>query len=70
MSVLHKLKKPTIQALIVLVPTYIIAYTTNTMVYVVPMLAAMGFVAAALFKDDTEKRIDDGAYKEFKDEGD
>ena len=70
MSVLHKLKKPTIQALIVLVPTYIIAYTTNKMVYVVPMLAAMGFVAAALFKDDTEKRIDDGAYKEFKDEGD
>ena len=69
MSVLHKLKKPTIQALIVLVPTYIIAYTTNKMVYVVPMLAAMGFVAAALFKDDTEKRIDDGAYKEFKDEG-
>ena len=70
MSVLHKLKKPTIQALIVLVPTYIIAYTTNKMVYVVPMLAAMGFIAAAVFKDDTEKRIDDGAYKEFKDEGD
>ena len=40
------------------------------MVYVVPMLAAMGFVAAAVFKDDTEKRVDDGAYKDFKDDGD
>tara|TARA_B100000282_G_scaffold262209_1_gene211583 strand:+ start:3756 stop:3896 length:141 start_codon:yes stop_codon:yes gene_type:complete len=40
------------------------------MVYVVPMLAAMGFVAASLFEDETKKRIDtdtaDG-YKDYKD---
>ena len=70
MSVFHRLKKPFVQALIVLAPSYIIAYTTDKMVYVVPMLAAMGFIAAAVFKDDTEKRVDDGAYKDFKDDGD
>ena len=73
MSVFHKLKKPFVQALIVLVPSYIIAYTTNKMVYVVPMLAAMGFVAAAVFREDTEKRIDDDTdgYKDgFKEDGD
>ena len=59
MSVFQRLKKPFVQALIVLVPSYIVAYTTNKMVYVVPMLAAMGFIAANIFKDDTEKRIDD-----------
>tara|TARA_B100000965_G_scaffold99713_1_gene81732 strand:- start:14864 stop:14998 length:135 start_codon:yes stop_codon:yes gene_type:complete len=36
------------------------------MVYVVPMLAAMGFIAAGLFEEDTTKRIDtDTTSREF-----
>ncbi len=47
---------------------------TDKMVYVVPMLAAMGFIAASLFEDDTKQRIDDNAsgkdtYKDFKEDG-
>tara|TARA_B100000965_G_scaffold78875_1_gene62744 strand:+ start:2959 stop:3162 length:204 start_codon:yes stop_codon:yes gene_type:complete len=53
------MKKALIKALIVLVPTYIVAYLTNKMVYVVPMLAAMGFIAASYGSDDTHKRIDE-----------
>ena len=38
------------------------------MVYVVPMLAAMGFIAAGIFEDDTRKRIDtDTTNKDYKD---
>ena len=47
-----------IKALIVLIPTYITAYLTNKMVYVVPMLAAASFVAASVGSDNTQKRID------------
>lgn len=42
------------------------------MVYVVPMLAAMGIIAAGLFEDNT-KRIDsdnDGYKDSYKDDGD
>ena len=39
-----------IQAIVVLVPTYIIAYLTDKMVYTIPMLAAMSFVAARIGK--------------------
>ena len=52
------MKKALIKALIVLVPTYIVAYLTNKMVYVVPMLAAASFVAASVGSDNTQKRID------------
>ena len=62
------MKKALIRGVVVLIPTYAVAYLTDKMVYVVPMLAAMGFVAASLFEDDTTKRIeDDGQYKDFKD---
>ena len=53
----HK-KTALIKALIVLIPTYITAYLTNKMVYVVPMLAAASFVAARVGSDNTQKRID------------
>ena len=53
------MKKALIKALIVLVPTYIVAYLTNKMVYVVPMLAAMGFIAASYGPENTQKRIDE-----------
>jgi hypothetical protein len=67
------MKKAFARGLVVLVPTYIVAYLTDKMVYVVPMLAASGFIAASLFEDDTKRRIDtdtttDG-YKDYKEEG-
>ena len=52
------MKKAIIRGLVVLIPTYIVAYLTDKMVYVVPMLAACGFIAASLFEDNTTKRID------------
>ena len=64
---MNGLKKAIIRGIVVLVPTYIVAYTTDKMVYVVPMLAAMGFIAAGIFEDDTNKRIDtDTTSKDFK----
>tara|TARA_B100000282_G_C31379548_1_gene330598 strand:+ start:78 stop:320 length:243 start_codon:yes stop_codon:yes gene_type:complete len=66
---MNGLKKALVRGIVVLIPTYAVAYLTDKMVYVVPMLAAMGFVAASLFEDDTTKRIeDDGQYKDFKDQ--
>ena len=52
------MKTALIKALIVLIPTYLTAYLTNKMVYVVPMLAAAGFVAASVGSENTQKRID------------
>ena len=67
------MKKAIVRGLVVLVPTYIVAYFTDKMVYVVPMLAACGFIAASLFEDDTRKRIDTDTtskdYKEYDGEG-
>jgi hypothetical protein len=53
------IKQGLIKAGIILVPTYITAYLTDKMIYVVPMLAACGFIAAALFNDKLENRVDD-----------
>ena len=53
------MKTALIKALIVLIPTYITAYLTNKMVYVVPMMAAAGFVAASVGSENTQKRIDE-----------
>ena len=65
------LKKALVRGTVVLIPTYAIAYLTDKMVYVVPMLAAMGFVAASLFDDEnTTKRLEDDGYKDYKDDGD
>ena len=51
-----------IQAVVVLLPTYVIAYLTDKMVYTIPMLAAMSFVAARIgrYYEDNEatKRTD------------
>ena len=67
------LKKAIVRGLVVLIPTYGVAYLTDKMVYVVPMLAACGFIAASLFEDDTKKRVDTDTtskdYKDFKEDG-
>ena len=56
-----KWKEATLKALIVLVPTYTMAYFTGQMVWVVPTLAACGFFAGTISFDDrtTTQRVDE-----------
>ena len=48
-----------LQGIIVLVPTYTVAYLTDKMVYTIPMLAAASFVAASINKQPVERKVDD-----------
>ena len=56
-----------IKAIIVLVPTYITAYLTDKMVYVIPMLAAARFVAASMDNTKVERKVEEDGFR--KDEG-
>jgi hypothetical protein len=51
-----------IKAIVVLVPTYLTAYLTDKMIYVIPMLAAVSFIAAGLFPITDRRRTDDDSY--------
>ena len=42
-------KKAVVKALVVLIPTYIVAYLTEMMVYTIPMLAASSIFATSMF---------------------
>ncbi|SUZ99715.1 uncharacterized protein METZ01_LOCUS52569 [marine metagenome] len=58
------LREGLIKACIVLVPTYITAYMTDKMVYVIPMLAAASFVAASLTSSpNTDRRVEEDGWK-------
>jgi cobalamin biosynthesis protein CobD/CbiB len=57
-----------IKSIIVLVPTYITAYLTDKMIYVIPMLAAACFVAASIDSNKVERRVEEDGYK-AKDDG-
>ncbi len=49
-----------IRMLVILIPTYTVAYLTNAMIYTMPMLAACTLMAANLFNDEeTEIRVDE-----------
>mgnify|MGYP006155880781 FL=1 len=53
-----------LKAIIVLVPTYLTAYLTDKMVYVIPMLAATSFIAISLTSSpNTERRVDEAGWK-------
>ena len=53
-----------IKAVIVLVPTYVTAYLTDKMVYVIPMLAATSFIAVSLTSSpNTERRVEEDGWK-------
>ena len=58
--------KGVLQGIIVLVPTYIIAYFTDKMVYVIPMLAASSFVAASIGGNSNKstRRVDEDVFKD------
>ena len=51
------LKKAFIKSLIILIPTYIVAYLTEMMVYTIPMLAASSIFATSMFSKDKEISI-------------
>ncbi|MGV6888663.1 hypothetical protein ACTYEO_05390 [Rhodophyticola sp. SM2404] len=52
-----RIRNAAIKAAIVLVPSYIMAFLTEQMVYVVPMLAASSFFAGAVdFSEKTNRR--------------
>jgi hypothetical protein len=46
------------KAVTVLAPSYAVAWFTGEMVYVVPTLAAAGFVASAVGNDDIKQMVD------------
>ena len=56
-----------LKAVIVLVPTYITAYLTGKMIYVIPMLAAASFIAVSLDSGKVERRVEEDGFK--KDDG-
>ena len=63
------IKEGLIKAAVVIIPTYITAYPTDKMVYVIPMLAAASFVAASLTSSpNTERRVEEDGFK-TKDDG-
>jgi hypothetical protein len=59
--------KGLLQAIIVLVPTYITAYLTDKMVYVIPMLAACSFIAASISPSNLNRRVEEDGFR--KDDG-
>ena len=59
--------KGLLQAIIVLVPTYITAYLTDKMVYVIPMLAASSFIAASISPSNLNRRVEEDGFR--KDDG-
>ena len=62
------MKEGLLKAIIVLVPTYITAYLTDKMIYVIPMLAAASFVAASIDSSKVERRVEEDGFKS-KDDG-
>ncbi|SMX41913.1 hypothetical protein [Actibacterium lipolyticum] len=48
-----------IKAAIILIPSYLAAYLTDKMVYVVPTLAAAGMFAATVEKRDMNRLLDE-----------
>jgi len=61
------IKDGLLKATIVLVPTYITAYLTDKMIYVIPMLAAASFVAASLTSSTVNRRVEEDGYKKDND---
>lgn len=57
------IKDGLLKAIVVLVPTYITAYLTDKMIYVIPMLAAASFVAASLTNDKIHRRVEEDGWK-------
>ena len=57
------MKTAFLQAIIVLLPTYLIAFLTEKMVYTIPMLAAVSFIAASLNKSDVKRNVEEDGFR-------
>jgi hypothetical protein len=74
---INSLKPLIVKLLVVLIPSYTVAYITEAMVYTVPMLAAASIVATNLYTSpqisrrvDNEADIEDGEVQDGDIEGD
>ncbi len=55
-----KKKQLLVRVLVMLVPTYLVAYITEAMIYTMPMLAVCTLIAANLYDDEEiENRVDE-----------
>ena len=55
-----KQKQLIVRVLVMLVPTYLVAYISGAMIYTMPMLAVCTLIAANLYGDDeVENRVDE-----------
>ena len=53
---------------VILVPSWTVAYITNSEVYVIPMLAVTTFVVAQVMQHRNNRRLDKDEFNEFKKE--
>ncbi|WP_212699429.1 hypothetical protein [Thalassovita aquimarina] len=49
-----------LKAIVILVPSYLVAFMTDKMVYVVPTLAAAGIFASTVQTKDVNRLLDEG----------
>ena len=68
MEIKEGLKLGLVKGAIVLLPTYITAFLTDKMIYVIPMLAAASFIAASISDDKIERRVEEDGFKNQKDD--
>ena len=55
-----KQKQLIVRVLVMLVPTYSVAYISEAMIYTMPMLAVCTLIAANLYgEEETENRVDE-----------
>jgi len=55
-----QLRQPLIKAVVILFPTYTVAFATEAMVYTIPMLAVSTIFAHSIFDDaEVHRRTDD-----------
>ena len=63
MEIKEGLKVGLAKGAIVLLPTYLTAYLTDKMIYVIPMLAAASFLASSISNDKHERRVEEDGFK-------
>ena len=68
MEIKEGLKLGLVKGIIVLLPTYITAFLTDKMIYVIPMLAAASFIAASICDAKIERRVEEDGFKSHKDD--
>ncbi len=68
MEIKEGLRTGLLKGAIVLFPTYITAFLTDKMIYVIPMLAAASFIAASISDNKVERRVEEDVFKSHKDD--